>query len=718
VGSMKTRIGRPVRAAMVGTGFIAEFHARALKAIPDVELVGVCDANPRTAQSFASQWHISKAFQSCEEMLTQCDMDTVHVLTAPDLHYAITKTILRSSKAVFIEKPICTSADEANELLDIARIQGVRIGVNHNALFSGGYLNLRQAVHSGALGTLEHLTINHFCELKPIRFGPFDSWMFREPQNAFLEIGPHLISIAIDLLGMLEVHSVTADRSVVLPTGVAVYRRWRVQANVGRTAVDINIDLGPGFTQRTCCVRGVTGSATLDLDANTCIIDGSTPFGIDIDRYRRSMSLARQTQWQARKAFANYILSKIKMARGGSPFQSSIVGSIAAFYSSLRSGDALDSRISGESGSAVIKCCTAIIDRAGLEAPVASYSQRGGAPAVQPTVLVIGGSGFIGRELVRQLLGTGYGVRAMMRKSAAAMGQFDRERLEIFQGDLRNEADLTAAMQGIEFVYDLAVSEQKTWDASMRNIVEPTRLLAKTCLTSGVKRYIYTGTIDSYYAGERAGTITEETPLDPNIDRRNYYARAKAASEALLMDMHRTQGLPVVIFRPGIVIGPAGNPFHWGVGRFSETVCEVWGSGTNKLPFVLVGDVGAALLRGIQVESIEGRSYNLIDTPLLSARDYLQELERLAGVKLTVFYRPIWRFYINDLAKWLVKSATGHPDRHRVPSYRDWESRTQRAVFDCTRARAELGWAPASDRKRMIDEGIGGSLQPWLDAVR
>jgi predicted dehydrogenase len=151
---LKTRIGRPVRAAIVGSGFIAEFHARALKAIPDVELVGVCDANLRTAQSFASQWHISKAFQSCEEMLAQSDVDAVHVLTPPDLHYAIAKSILRSGTAVFIEKPICTSVDEANELLDIARVQGARIGVNHNAVFSGAYQSLRQAVQSNALGVL------------------------------------------------------------------------------------------------------------------------------------------------------------------------------------------------------------------------------------------------------------------------------------------------------------------------------------------------------------------------------------------------------------------------------------------------------------------------------------------------------------------------------------------------------------------------------------
>jgi nucleoside-diphosphate-sugar epimerase len=73
---------------------------------------------------------------------------------------------------------------------------------------------------------------------------------------------------------------------------------------------------------------------------------------------------------------------------------------------------------------------------------------------------------------------------------------------------------------------------------------------------------------------------------------------------------------------------------------------------------------------------------------------------------------------VSDLAKWAVKVAVGHPDRSRMPSYRDWESRTQQALFDCALARDQLGWAPASDRQRMIDEGIGGSLQSWLEAFR
>jgi nucleoside-diphosphate-sugar epimerase len=140
----------------------------------------------------------------------------------------------------------------------------------------------------------------------------------------------------------------------------------------------------------------------------------------------------------------------------------------------------------------------------------------------------------------------------------------------------------------------------------------------------------------------------------------------------------------------------------------------VWGEGQNKLPLVLVADVAAALVRGIQVEGIEGRSYNLVDEPLLTAHDYLSQMQRMAAMTLAVQYKPIWQFYASDIAKWLIKLVVRHPDRFRIPSYRDWESRTQKACFDATRARDELSWIPASNRQRLLDEGIRASLQSWL----
>jgi nucleoside-diphosphate-sugar epimerase len=181
--------------------------------------------------------------------------------------------------------------------------------------------------------------------------------------------------------------------------------------------------------------------------------------------------------------------------------------------------------------------------------------------------------------------------------------------------------------------------------------------------------------------------------------------------------MHRKDGLPLVIFRPGIVIGRGGTPFHWGVGKFSGRICEVWGQGNNQLPFVLVSDVASALVKGIEIPGIEGKSFNLVDSPTLTAREYLEALQDRAGLRLVVRYRSIWQFYVADLTKWAIKLVLRHPDSARFPSYVDWESRTQKAIFDCTLARKELGWRPASDRNRVIEEGIGGSLEAWLKAV-
>ena len=296
--------------------------------------------------------------------------------------------------------------------------------------------------------------------------------------------------------------------------------------------------------------------------------------------------------------------------------------------------------------------------------------------------------------------------------------EIDSDHLEIVRGDIRSEANLSSLLNGIDFVFYLARADAKTWKDYLQRDVEPTRLIAEACLKAGVKRFIYTGTIASYYTGSKAGTIRENTSLDRRIGRRDYYSRAKAAAEAMLMEMHRTKQLPVVIFRPGIVIGQHGSPFHWGVGMWiSEGLCAVWGEGRNKLPFVLVQDVAAALVRGIQVPGIEGGSYNLVDVPLLTARDYLDQLQRLSGMRVDVRYRPIFQFYLTDLTKWFVKLVVHHPDRGRVPSYHDWESRTQKAIFDCGRARSELNWSPVSDRQRMIDEGIHSSLKPWLDGA-
>lgn len=704
-----------LRAAIIGTGYIADFHARAIAKAPGVELVAVCDSNAALAAGFAAQWGVA-SYGSLDAMLAAERIDALHVLTPPDSHHAVSRQALNSGLHIFLEKPMCVSAAECTDLLEIADKAKLKIGVNHSLTFEGAFARLREHIRAGDLGPLDHITINCFIELAFIRFGPFTNWMLREPQNAMLEIGPHPISALLDLVGEPDNFDVIADRDVIIPGGARVYRRWRIRTSSGRTTADVNIDVGPGFQQRTIAVRGLAGSAFVDLDANTCMIDRRTPAGIDFDRRRRSLSQAAQLRDQSRETFRDYVLGKAKLGKRGGPFANSIQDSVAAFYAGLRGGHDLDSRIDGAFGKTVIETCERICASAGLQGGV---ERR--APAVardlKPGVLVLGGTGFIGRKLIQQLLDKGHTVRAAARGASFQLEDLGSDRLEIKRGDMRSPSDIDTMLDGVDHVIHLATTDAKTWPQYLEREIEPTRYLARACLAHGVKRLVYTSTIDCYYAGPGAGTITERTPLDPKIGRRNTYARAKAAIEHLLFDMHRSEGLPLVVVRPGIVIGEGGNPFHFGVGRWaSESVVETWGDGENPLPLVLVDDVAQGMVQAMETPGIEGRSFNLIDAPMLSARDYIAAVERIAGIRVAVHPASMWQLYLDDLAKWPVKRAVGHPDGARVPSYHDWQSRTQKAIFDCTATREELGWTPISDPEAMVERGVGGSLRSWLAA--
>ena len=212
--------------------------------------------------------------------------------------------------------------------------------------------------------------------------------------------------------------------------------------------------------------------------------------------------------------------------------------------------------------------------------------------------------------------------------------------MDVFTGDLTRPDDLQRAVEGSRIVYHLARANVKTWDEFVEQDIEVTRRVAEACLLSRVRRLIYTGTIDSYYAGSRPAPSPKTTPLDPQIAWRNLYARAKAVSEEVLLSMHREQGLPVVIFRPGVVIGRGGSPFHWGIGMWSwDAVCQIWGQGRNPLPLVLVEDVARALVSALDAPKIDGESFNLVAEADITALDYLQALEEYAGVSFQKF-RP------------------------------------------------------------------------------
>jgi len=702
---MKTA-SRLLNVGFLGTGYISHWHAKALRSVPNARLTAVCDRDVSRAHTFAARYGVIQVHASLEAMLASSQLDVIHVLLPPDRHASSAGEIIDAGIHVLLEKPMATCARACKELIERARLKGVKIGVSHNFLFAPIYERLRNDLRSGKLGRPDKITITWHKGLDQLQAGPFDLWMLNQPKNIMLEIGPHSLAQVLDLTGLSEIVTVHATNPLDLPTGVRFFRRWNIEAGRGPTGITLSFSFAPGFSEHSIHVRGNLASATVDFERNTYVLKRHTKFAHDVDRYCMSTTEARTMLSQARNTLGRVILSKLKHS-ADDPYGQSIARTLRAFYTGLTT--LTDPRLSPELGRDVVRTCDEIGARIEPVLPTVvdgSVAQEATKLRNPPQILLLGATGFIGQELTRQLIAQGHAVRALVRNPSRLPADIRGQLADVVVGDLSKEADITAALAGIQYVYHLARPLVKTWEEFIEHEVEVTRRVAHTCLAANVKRLIYTGTIDSYYAGASGKTITEDTPLDPHIRWRNYYAQSKSFSEQILMSLHNQKGFPVVIFRPGIVIGRSGSPYHWGIGMWSwNAVCQIWGRGRTPLPFVLVEDIASALVTALDAEGIEGESFNLVANAQMSALDYLQALEKYTGFEFQKIPTPLWKFYLLDLAKWVIKRVIRHPD-HRLPSYRDWVTRTQRSHYDCSKARKRLNWNPTDAQTEIIEKGI------------
>ncbi|MEQ1546245.1 NAD-dependent epimerase/dehydratase family protein [Methyloglobulus sp.] len=698
------------KVGLLGAGYIIEAHAKSLNYQNNVEIAAVCDQSKDRAEKAAATFGISAVFTSLDAML-KSDIEVVHVLLPPDLHFDTARQIIESGRHVFLEKPMGLNAAECQSLTDLATTRGVKLGVNHNFLFLPSYQKLRQDVRDGTIGKLDHITINWMFPLPQIQFGPFNIWMLQKPANLFFELGPHLVAFLEDLLGQPDRIQVDVSLPIDLPGDNRIYRRWHVHGSKGDVIFNLNLSVIPGYTDRSISVRGHAATATCLFDRDIYYRDEPSGAGILFDNFLTAKNIAWQVGVNSLSNLTRATKATLQKAPAANPFGESIENSVKCFYDTLTGQS--DARMDGQFGVNVISTCEQITKKASFE----KITQKGVwnvlPPLRPPTVLVLGGTGFIGQYLVKALIKRGLGVRVVTRGMGAGQIALADLPVELVQGELANPDFMDKALQGIEVVYHLAKTDGKKWDDYYKNDVLVTQNIANRALAKGVKRFIYTGTIDSYYSAGPNDVITSDTPLDPNIATRNHYARSKAACEDLLMKLHKENNLPLVIFRPGIVIGKGCPPAHWGVGMFqSDTRMQFWGDGSTKLPLVLVEDVAEALALGIDKKGIEGQAFLLTDAPLLTGKEYVEIVSQETGTKIRSVPTPTWKFFVIDALKETAKHLIRHPNRKTL-SFRDWDSRSHRARYDSSKTVKVLGWQPAATRESLIRRGITETIREF-----
>ncbi|NNE39496.1 MAG: NAD-dependent epimerase/dehydratase family protein [Marinicaulis sp.] len=696
-----------IRVGLLGAGYISSWHLNALKRNSDVEVVAVCDLSESAAHAIAAAAAPAKVYTALDTMMAEGVCDAIHVLTPPNAHYANAKDIISAGAHVFLEKPATLSAKESNELGELAIKKGVQIGVNHNFLMLPSYDHLKRDIESKRIGPIDTIEINWQFPLAPLRSGPFGLWMLRQPGNILFEIGSHLFAFVADLFGELSDIHVRLKNPITIPGGVTHFQSWQITGVSAGANITLNISMTEGHDNRSVSLRGAGAAAKYDFANDVYRYEQAPMNDIVIGPLAAQLNLAGQALSTGCRNAVRQIISLNSL----SPYGLSISRAVDAFYRAISLSEVLDQRLSISRAASA----TALIEQT-LDAAAENVSQAQTDPIQSKsnnvaaengkTVLVIGGTGFIGRYLVTALADKGYHVRVFSRGKGGGLERCDG-RVSIYTGDLKSMDDLQSAMVGVTGVFHLARAAETSWEGYLENDVAVTKGIGEAALSKNVERFIYTGTIDSYDASQADRIINEDTPFDENLEQRNLYARSKAACEETLKILSTEKKLPLTIVRPGIVIGRGGPLQHWGIAMWrGATACKLWGDGKNILPFVLADDVADGLVNSLEAPGAVGKSYNLIGEPMLSAVDYFAAVSEVNRVSVRAKPTPIWTYFLVDIVKYWAKRLLAKKSGLTKPSFRDWKSRAQLSPYDNSRAKTELEWNPEADPDQFVKRGI------------
>ncbi len=130
-----------VRVGVVGVGYLGSFHARIYAAMPDVELVGVADINPKSAEA-AGKHHGCPFYTDARELLGQVDAVSIAVPTVS--HDEVARPFLEQGVHMLMEKPIAPTYEESLKLVELAEGAGVIFQVGHLERFNAGVMALAE----------------------------------------------------------------------------------------------------------------------------------------------------------------------------------------------------------------------------------------------------------------------------------------------------------------------------------------------------------------------------------------------------------------------------------------------------------------------------------------------------------------------------------------------------------------------------------------------
>ncbi|MDE3153509.1 MAG: NAD-dependent epimerase/dehydratase family protein [Acidobacteriota bacterium] len=324
-------------------------------------------------------------------------------------------------------------------------------------------------------------------------------------------------------------------------------------------------------------------------------------------------------------------------------------------------------------------------------------------------VLITGATGFTGGHLARTLASRGYRVRALVRQPARAE-DLVAAGVETVAGDFADPAALRRAVADCDVIYHLAAVYRQAGipPGTYRAVnTEAVGALMTAAADAGVPRFVHCSTVGVHGDIERP-PANEEAPFRPG----DVYQETKLAGERLARDVAARTGIELVIARPTGIYGPGDRrllKLFRGVARRRFVTL---GRGEIYYHLTYIADLVEGFRLCGEAPGVAGRTYILAGGEVTTLNELVRLIAEEAGVRPPRLHLPVWPFWLLGAAC----EAVCVPLRIEPPIYRRRvDFFTKSRAFDISRARAELGYAPAVDLRTGVRQTLDWYRQAgWL----
>jgi predicted dehydrogenase len=238
-----------LRIGIAGCGHAARIHVGRLSALDGVRLVGCADTDLDAARALAAslppgETGAPEAFADHRELLARVAPDALAIFTPHLSHYRLAMDALQAGCHTFVEKPLTTSAQEADDIARLARARGLTVAVGHQFRLRPSLVEARRLLAEGRVGPLRMVVAAMAAPWLAQHGGPEDSWRF-DPRaggtGILADAGDHLLDALLWTTGLAaaEVAAFQArtDSGLDVVTAAAIRLADGTPATLGVTAV-------------------------------------------------------------------------------------------------------------------------------------------------------------------------------------------------------------------------------------------------------------------------------------------------------------------------------------------------------------------------------------------------------------------------------------------------------------------------------------------------